>query len=376
MPINISFLCAFSWTTLLYVILAFAVLLLMVLIHELGHYVAGRLLKFKIEEFSVGFGKAIFSRTNKRGEKISLRIFPLGGYCAFAGENEQGDGKDPHAFCNQKPWKRIIVLFMGAFFNFLSAIIFSFILLLAFGYDIRQVQAVPAQLDCYVLVGQEYEPTTVENINANNANFLQAGDVIYYVNGNKMDFAFGDTLENALANADKTKPVTFGVVDANGKEQTRTANFNVTTDSSGNKVYQMGFTYHNYKHSFVQALARCVPFAVGLAWLVLKCLWLLITFQLPISSIGGPVTTIATIATMTQQNIASLFVLLPLISANLAAFNLLPFPALDGAQIVFTSIEWIRRKPLNKKIQNAINTAGLFILFGFVIVVDILHFVL
>ena len=69
---------------ILYILLAIVILLFMVLVHELGHYIAGRILKFKITEFSIGFGKAIFQRTNKRGEKISLRIFPLGGYCSFA----------------------------------------------------------------------------------------------------------------------------------------------------------------------------------------------------------------------------------------------------------------------------------------------------
>ena len=79
-------------TTIGYVILAICVLLVMVLIHEFGHYCIGRWLGFKITEFSIGFGKAIFSKVNKRGEKISLRIFPLGGYCAFAGE---GDDDEP-----------------------------------------------------------------------------------------------------------------------------------------------------------------------------------------------------------------------------------------------------------------------------------------
>ena len=73
----------------LYILLAIVILLFMVLVHEFGHYFIGRMLKFKITEFSVGFGKAIFQKTNKRGEKISLRIFPLGGYCAFAGEDEE-----------------------------------------------------------------------------------------------------------------------------------------------------------------------------------------------------------------------------------------------------------------------------------------------
>ncbi|MBQ8792715.1 MAG: site-2 protease family protein [Clostridia bacterium] len=67
-------------TTILYILLALAVLLLMVLIHEFGHYIVGRMLNFKITEFSVGFGKALFSRKNKRGETISLRLFPLGAF--------------------------------------------------------------------------------------------------------------------------------------------------------------------------------------------------------------------------------------------------------------------------------------------------------
>ena len=112
-----------------YILLAIVVLLFMVMIHELGHYVAGKILKFKINEFSVGFGPKLLQKTKKNGEKITLRALPLGGYCAFEGEDEEGN-ETPEAFNNQKPWKRLIVLFSGAFFNFLSGIIFSFILLL------------------------------------------------------------------------------------------------------------------------------------------------------------------------------------------------------------------------------------------------------
>ena len=114
-----------------YILLAVVLLLFMVLIHEFGHYVAGRALGFKIEEFSVGFGKALISKKNKRGEKISLRIFPLGGYCAFAGEEDDKASKG--SFTAQAPWKRIIVFLAGVTFNFLTAIIFSVILLCAVG---------------------------------------------------------------------------------------------------------------------------------------------------------------------------------------------------------------------------------------------------
>ena len=153
-------------STVLYVILAVMVLLLMVLIHELGHYTAGRILNFKITEFSVGFGKALFSKTNKRGEKISLRLFPLGGYCAFKGENEGEDG--PDCFNSQKPWKRVIVYLAGVTFNILSAIIFSFVLLVSFGYDIPEV----ASIDPNYLYSSQFE----------------IGDAIYAINDEKIDF--------------------------------------------------------------------------------------------------------------------------------------------------------------------------------------------
>ena len=88
--------------TFLYILLAIVILLFMILVHELGHYIAGKILKFKISEFSVGFGKAIFSHTSKKtGEKFSFRLFPLGGYCAFYGEDEDGQG-DENSFNNQK----------------------------------------------------------------------------------------------------------------------------------------------------------------------------------------------------------------------------------------------------------------------------------
>ena len=126
---------------ILYLLLALAILLTMVVIHEFGHYIAGKILKFKINEFSIGFGKSLFSRKSKKtGEVFSLRLIPLGGYCAFEGEEEGSEHEG--AFNKQAPWKRLIVLFSGAFFNILSGIIFSIILLCATGYDIPQIYSV------------------------------------------------------------------------------------------------------------------------------------------------------------------------------------------------------------------------------------------
>ena len=391
---------------ILYIVLAIAILLLMVLIHEFGHYCIGRMLNFKITEFSVGFGKAIFSRTNKRGELISLRIFPLGGYCAFAGEDETNiDDKD--AFTNQKPWKRILVFLAGVTFNFATAVIFSLILLCTVGYDIPQVvnrmtfdsSSIENMIEGSLVTNLEKVPEEQQ---------LQSGDVIISINGKKIDFAYGSNY-NDLINAEISELNNFldGVRERGEDEVEAFRNYqtfpavvkrgeqyvdvqlgfyqvqiisedgNATSDETEPIYsYYWDVNVKAYVHTFWEGLERAVPFAFGLAWVVLKSLWLLITFQLPISSIGGPITTIATIATYTQTNLTNILVLIPLISANLAIFNALPIPALDGAHVLFTTIEAIRKKPIKRSTENIIHAIGLFILFGFVILVDILHFLL
>ncbi len=372
-----------------YIIIAILVLLFMVLIHELGHYIAGKILKFKINEFSVGFGPKIFQKKNKSGELISLRVFPLGGYCAFEGENEDGTD-NPHAFNNQKPWKRLIVLFCGAFFNFLSAIIFSFILLLSSGYDLVQVKNI--------------DKTSI------NYSLLQKGDVIYGIENEKINFVSDDyfaslitehlqdnygkyegdiTLEiNKFTEKDKTyylvkTPLKFNI-ERDGKKQVINGYCNTFYNEKGeyagwtmlstNEENTNEFGLQTYKYSFFEAIGEAIPFTCKWAWKVLVIFGQLLTGQLAITNLGGPVTTVKMIANFTQQNM--LLLLLPVIAVNLAVFNLLPIPALDGFQMIFVAIEWIRKKPVKRELINTINNIGLIVLFGFVIVVDILQFVL
>lgn len=372
--------------TFLYILLAIVVLLFMVLVHELGHYIAGKILKFKITEFSIGFGKAIFSHTSKKtGEKFSLRIFPLGGYCSFYGEEEDGKG-DEQSFNNQKPWKRIIVFLAGVTMNFITAIIFSWILLCSVGYDTPQI------------IGYS------NNINVG---VFEEGDIVRSVDGTKIDFAFGDTFNSAITKQ-KQKAKEFYesedylegsrysfhmTVTRDGQDLdiiVAVVPYNITQidEETGESVtitaYVIGLESDvagkvcttAYKYGFFEGLGRSFSMAFGFAWVVLKSLWMLITFQIPITEMGGTITTIATMAEYSQQNLANMLIFIPLISANLAVFNLLPFPALDGAHVLFTTIEWIRRKPINRKVENTIHFVGICILFAFVVLVDILHFIL
>ena len=351
------------FSTLFYIVVAVLVLLLMVTIHELGHYIAGRILKFKITEFAVGFGKALWSRKNKRGEKISLRLFPLGGFCQFEGE---GDGEDSEvkadSFNAQKPWKRIIVYIAGPMFNILSAVLFSFILLVSYGYDIPRV----TQIDQY------YQ----------NASEFRVGDVIYEVGGEKINFVSGNTFSSLIAKYEANEEIVL-TIKRNGEMKDITVarqpsfdkNNNLIVDKEGNPVLKLGIITDSYAHTVGEALARMIPFTLGLSWIILKGLVMTFTFQIPLTQLSGPIGAIGLIAQQTSQNFASLFMLLPLISVNLGVFNLLPIPALDGSHVVFTTIEWIRRKPINRTVEAYIHFFGLIALLAFVVILDILHLV-
>lgn len=400
------------------------VLLVMIMIHELGHYTAGKILKFKINEFSIGFGKAIISKTKKNGEKFSLRLIPLGGYCAFEGEDEEGVTEG--SFNSEKPWKRLIVLFMGPFFNFLSAILFSFILLLSFGYadrvQIKTVNTPPLvtestsyfkEGDVVLAVDGTYtslvtdsyfkdmvkkydfnEPFTVRVRRDNKEFDLTVSKQFWDDVKEKDDNEFGKVFALDGTNFDyyvykeegltkvknkKTNKVYVEEVGENGSFVKIDNTFIYLEEEGENfslKIPVLSVTAQNYRYGFFEGLGRAFTFSFEWAYKILIILGQLITGQLPITSLGGTVTTIVTIADATAKSFANILLLVPLISINLAVFNLLPVPALDGARMVFVLIEWIRGKPIDRKIEGKIHFIGLMVLLGFVLLVDILHFVL
>ena len=334
----------------LYIILAILILLLMVTIHEFGHYTAGKMLGFKINEFSIGFGPALFSKTNKKnGEKFSLRLVPLGGYCAFDGE--ENDTESETSFMKQKPWKRLIVLFFGAFFNFLSAIIFAFILLVSVGYDIPKI-------------------TKISEINGQIQNELMVGDVITHVDGTKISYIHGNNFTDLLLNYSAGDTAAITVI-RNGETKQINLQFFEDTDKS----VKIGVNMTSQPYSFGEALLKCIPFTFVMGWQILVLFGKLLTGRLALSNLGGPITTVTTMATLSMQGASNILVLLPLLATNLAIFNWLPIPALDGSKMMFTTIEWIRGKPINQKVENRIHTIGLIILFAIVIIADFYHLI-
>lgn len=364
--------------TILYILLALVVLLVMITIHEAGHYTAGKILGFKINEFAIGMGPKLFSRKKKSGEVFSVRLFPLGGYCAFEGEDENMPDS-PDAFNSQKPWKRIIVLVSGALFNFISAILIVFIAFWAFGDDALAIQKV-------------YESSVNYDAYQQGTGFKE-GDIIYKIDG-KVVYLVVD-VSNYIAGAGDEMDVVVLRENAQGKREKVTIenvrkgkftvdkldeNGNVVLDENGNPVKEEanGWGVQNayVKNSFTfgQALGRSVPYCLRARGYILETLGGLITGRVPIKDIGGPITTIDMTTQVIRTGFSNVLFLITLISVNLAVFNLLPLPALDGSRVIFVLIEWIFRKPVNRKVEGWIHAIGMILLFGLVILVDVLRY--
>lgn len=434
------------WSTVGSVALAVLMLLVMITIHEFGHYIAGKILHFKIDEFSIGFGPAIVKHKNKKtGEQFSLRIIPLGGYCAFAGEDgledeekkkeepaepfpehaeqnaEQNDGKSDEAaapvpdegakekteekpvdksgyFTNKKPWQRIIVLFAGAFMNYVLALLLIMTCFFAYGQTMVAVYKV-----------EETEEYASEFC-------LHDRDIFYKVNGK--DIYMQTDIAQALNGKQKGDRVEFELsrivsrqteineageeVEVSIERERMTVTIMLRSDvavknsSDLNSVWQaLGVRYERQyddegqetggyyqlansvaKFGFFETLGRSFVYSFKIAGSIFHVLGELLTGRIGISSLGGPVTTIATTSQIVSMGFRYFLEIAGFIGVNLAVFNLLPIPALDGSKIVFTLIEWVRGKPISRKVEAIIHAVGFVLLLGFAVLVDILQFVL
>ncbi len=352
-----------------YIMLAILILLVMITVHEFGHYIAGKIFKFGIDEFAIGFGPKLFSRKRKDGELFSVRLFPIGGFCAFRGEDDES--QDPTAFNNKKWWQRIIVLISGAFMNYILAL---FVIMLMFGIYGQTT-----------LVTYKMQPTT--EIVAEHC--FQERDIILTAEGKNV-YLITD-LMGAVEGRDEGDLVDFcvrrGGKDVNIKVQLRTStNFENVEDMQGlysalgiyyetdadGQMQDGGLYATSIKFGFFETIGRSFEYSFMLAGSIFTILGQLITGALGIGSLGGTVTTVAVTADAIKiGGFRQILNMTSFIGVNLAVFNLLPFPALDGSRVVFTAIEGIRKKPLNRRVEGIIHTIGLFALLLFAVFVDL-----
>ena len=352
-----------------YVLLAILVLLVMITVHELGHYIAGKIFGFAIEEFAIGFGPKIFSKKKKDGEVFSIRLFPIGGFCAFRGEDK--DSQDPNAFNNKKPWKRIIVLVAGAMMNYITALLIIVLMFSIWGQPALMTYKV-AENPAYTIENSFCERDVI--VKANGKNVYLVTDLMTSIKGveqgEKVKFTVlrnGELVDVEITMRTDTH---FKSIDDMVKLYDALG-VSYSLDQNG-QITNGGMYSTSLYPDFFTLIGRTFEYSFKLAGTIFTVIGQLITGALGLKSVGGTVTTIAvTAGAIKTGGMRYLMLISSLIGVNLAVFNLLPIPALDGSRVVFTGLEWIRRKPINRKVEGIIHMVGLVALLLFAVIVDL-----
>jgi membrane-associated protease RseP (regulator of RpoE activity) len=340
------------------VLLAIAVLALLIVVHESGHFLAARAQGIYVTRFSIGFGPVLWKYQGPQTE-YALRAIPLGGYVAFPDdEDEDNDiaADDPSLMKNRPILDRAIVISAGVIAN----LIFAYALIFAQ----LSWQGIPnPQLAPGIAIVQLVPETSA----AAKAGVLP-GDVVLAVNGQTLET--GETAVQAFQSQVKQnaeQPLNLDI-----QRDGKALALSVTPQLSQNNEPLIGVRLApNAKLNRVKTLspvkllsAASTEFQNLLLLTVGGFGQLLSNFQNAASQVSGPVAIVKIGADIARTDISRLLQFGALISINLAVINILPLPALDGGQLVFLLFEGIFRKPLPAAIQQGVMQTGLFLLLG------------
>lgn len=395
-----------------YIILTLLLLSIMVVIHELGHFVFAKLFGVKVLEFSVGMGPALYTTKKKKKEEesfeispqykfgdenfqienteenssepekisndieatpdaqnipektvFSVRALPIGGYVSMLGED--GNSDDSRAYCNKKPWQKIIISFAGPAMNIILGILCMCLLV---GMDAWKGNLLASNtVGEFVtqISNSEGELVDFQSTSDKCENPLMVGDKIVKVEGvaihtgnelvyeishkahNPIDLVVernGEriTLENVIFPTYETQGVTFGKIDF--------------------KVYGEEASFKNIlKHSFFRSFSTVK--------MVVDSIVDMFSGRYGIEAVSGPVGVASAVGEAVNAGFYSLLYLFTFITMNLGIFNLLPFPALDGGHLIFHFYELIFRKPVKKEFEQMVNLIGIMLLMGFALLI-------
>lgn len=326
-------------------IIAILLFVILILIHEFGHFIAAKLLGVRVNEFAIGFGPKLF-KWGKGETKYAVNLVPLGGYCAMEGEEEESD--DSRAFCNKAPWKRFLIVVMGAVFNLLLGLV----------------------LVAITLIPQERFSTTTVDVfheNAVSSQYgLQEGDQIIGVDGRKIFTTYD--LSYAFTNVDDGT-IDITVKRDGEKVELKDVKF-ATEQAEGINLLTVDFYIKGREKTFISFIDHTVDTALSNCAVVYRSLIDLISGKYGISAMSGPVGVTEAIGNVARQNLLELIPIMALITINLGLFNLLPIPALDGGRLVFILFEMIFRKPVPQKYESMVHAVGMALLLILMAVVS------
>ena len=336
-----------------------AVLLLLIAVHELGHFAAARLQGIRVSRFSIGFGPAILKYQGKISEYVVCAL-PLGGYVAFPDDDPDSTipPDDPDLLRNRPILDRAIVISAGVIAN----LIFAYFLL------VGQAMTIGFQDISYnsgVVVPQIIE----EGDSAAKIAGIEAGDIILTVGdrnlGNSPQSL--ETLRQIIQDSPQ-KPLDL-TIERQEEEISLVVVPQVDEATGKGKIGVMlapnGEVVRRKTSNIIEAFTTGAKEYQRIALLITQGFWQLISnFSESAEQVAGPVAIVSVGAELARNDLSNLFQFGALISINLAIINILPLPALDGGQLAFLAVEGLRGKPIPSNVQNGIMQTGMVLLLG------------
>lgn len=327
------------------ILLAVVLFLLLIVFHEFGHFIVAKKSGIKVNEFAVGMGPLIYSK--EKGEtKYSFRAIPIGGYCAMEGEEDESN--DPRSFDNAPAFKRFLTILAGPVANLIIAVLVFTI-----------VGGISGVVTTEVSDFIEDSPAKIAGI--------EKGDEISKLNGKEIsDFTeISKVVNDFYKDKDFEKEINVEV-----KRDDKDLDFNFKPKVEAENVY-IGIIPARRTPGFFEAIALGFKETGRNIKMIFTILGRLFTGKLALGALSGPVGVLKELGNQAQSGLANLLYFLAYISVNLAVFNLLPIPALDGSKLLTSAIEMITGKKINKKLEERITMVGFFILLGLILVVSI-----
>ena len=334
-----------------YVLAAILIFGLLIAVHEGGHFLAAKLCGVRVNEFAIGMGPALWKR--KKGDTTySLRVFPIGGYCALEGEEEDSD--DPAALNNQGFWRKLLIFAAGALMNFVAGLVIILVL--------------------YADAAAFYEPVIhgfAPGCPLESEQGLQVGDRIWSIDGERV-YIYGDLDLLLGLNSDGV----YDLVVKRDGEKVVLNDFVMERreypDQSGNTYTGFGLYFGTAEATIGKRIAYSWNNAIDFVRMVRLSFQMMLTGQVGVDEVSGPVGIVSVMTDVAQQSetaaaaAESIAYMAALIAVNLAVMNLLPLPALDGGKIFFLVLNAISMLLIKKKIpdrfESYVHMAGLVLL--------------
>lgn len=343
------------------IVVAVLVFLLIIMVHELGHFAAAKACGIYVKQFAFGMGPALFRKQGKETEYV-VRVFPVGGYCAFETDIEDFDEEkgeivepNPRAF-NRKPvWQRMIVLVCGPLMN------------LILGFIVVVISLCTSEAIASTTVSEFREQSV-------SSSQLMVNDEILNIEGLPIYSASDITYK--MQSSDRKNEAGNLVFDITVRRNGETVllkdvEFMTTNRQDGSSGVYFDFFVYRLEKNFGNVVSMGFRESSSKARIILLTIVDIVKGKYGLNDFSGPIGVGSVITEAVKTYTFSDFMsVMAFLSINVGVFNLLPIPGLDGARLIFLIVELIRRKPVKQQVEGMIHFAGMALLLLFIIVLS------